>query len=233
APVTGYEGAVYASVFTPDGKILASAGMDCTLKLWDPGTGSLLRTLSGHTNEVNGAAFSPDSKLLASASDDGAVKLWDVVSGREQAQIFGGTVQAVCVAFAPCGKTLAAGFNNGHVRIWDFMARRELPVLRAHRKRVEFLAFSPDGKALATAAENAAVWNVATWKLQTVVHQVNVAYGKVNALAFGHRSSLLATAATDWTTVVWDRASGNRLFSSSYAESVEAVAFSPDDRTLA
>jgi WD40 repeat protein/serine/threonine protein kinase len=229
----GHAGAAYDVVFSPDGKLLASAGQDRTVKLWEPATGQLQRTLRGHTNEVNGVAFSPDGKMLATAGDDGGVKLWDVVSGRERAALFQGPVQAVCVAFAPGGKILAAGFNDGRVRIWDFAAGRELPVLSAHRKRIEFLGFSADGKTLATAAENAAVWNVATWQLQRAVHNVASPAGQVSSLAFGRRSPLLATAANDSMAVVWDPASGNRLFSFGHPESVEAVAFSPDDRMLA
>ena len=66
-----------------DGRLLASAGADNTVKLWDVPTGRELRTLAGHTDLVTSLAFSADSQVVASASYDRSVKLWDAQSGQE------------------------------------------------------------------------------------------------------------------------------------------------------
>jgi len=62
--------------FSPDGRLLASASEDKTVRLWDPVTGQHQRTLTGHAGPVRSVAFSPDGRLLASAGDDGTVRLW-------------------------------------------------------------------------------------------------------------------------------------------------------------
>ena len=71
----GHSGSVSAVVFSPDGKLLASASWDDTVRLWDPATGASLQTLEGHLDSVSAVAFSPDGKLVASGSNDGTVRL--------------------------------------------------------------------------------------------------------------------------------------------------------------
>ena len=72
----GHEGRVSSAVFSRDGKVLASASWDDTIRLWNPETGRHLTTFYGHSGNVNAVAFSPDGTTLASGSDDDTIKLW-------------------------------------------------------------------------------------------------------------------------------------------------------------
>jgi WD40 repeat protein len=62
--------------FSPDDKMIASAGYDSTVKVWDTITGTLVRTYAGHTGTIWAVDFSPDGKWIASASSDKTVKIW-------------------------------------------------------------------------------------------------------------------------------------------------------------
>lgn len=74
----GHSNPARSVAFSPDGKRLASASEDCTIKIWNTGTGKEVLTLKGHSKAVVSVAFSPDGKRLASGSWDDTVKIWDM-----------------------------------------------------------------------------------------------------------------------------------------------------------
>ncbi len=76
--VKGEANDVTAVTFVPDGKTLASASANHTVKLWDVATGKEKATLKGHSHIVTSLSVSPDGKTLASGSLDGTIRLWDI-----------------------------------------------------------------------------------------------------------------------------------------------------------
>src|SRR2546423_7586647 len=80
-PLDRHDDYINVIAFSPDGKRIASASNDRTIKLWDVSSGTMLRSLEEHASGVNSIAFSADGKFLASASMDTTVKVWSAATG--------------------------------------------------------------------------------------------------------------------------------------------------------
>lgn len=103
----------------PDGKAIATASNDRTVKIWHAGNGQAIRTLNGHDDWVNSVAYSPDGKRIASASYDHTVRLWNT-STYEQVLILKGHSGYVYNAlFSPDGRRIASGSVDGTLKLWE------------------------------------------------------------------------------------------------------------------
>lgn len=119
-----YHGAWIQSVaFSPDGRYIASGAADNAVKLWDVSDGSLVRTLTGHTDYVRTLAFSPDGSLLASGAGgfnvpDNSIKLWNVDDGTLVRTLTGHFDWVLAVDFALGGKVLGSASRDGSIKFW-------------------------------------------------------------------------------------------------------------------
>lgn len=222
----GHNAAVTNVAYSTDGKRLASASYDQTVKVWDTTSGEVIHTLKGHTGMVWSLAFSPDGKRLVSAGWDREARVWDTNSAQELRKISGRAV-IYWLAFSPDGKWLASGNDDGTVQVWDAASGMEKMTFTGHTAGVRGVSFSPDSKRLASASDDRTVkvWDITTSKevLTSSGHT-----GPAVSVSFSPDGKHLASAGgyRDGTIKLWDATNGREARTLiGHSSGVTSVAF--------
>ena len=227
-------GSVQTVKFSPvDNSLLASAGDDTTIKIWNLQDNTIATTLRGHSRKIHSVAFSPDGTLLASGSDDWTFRLWDVEAGEHIAtleHIIGRNRSAIIeVAFSPDGQLLAtAGFD---VKLWEVSTHNEIDTLQ-HNEWVVALAFSPNGELLATGDNQGRIkiWNIQERK---IIAQLEGDATRVDTLVFSPDGRTLASAGYHGVIKLWDVSDWSSLGTlQSNRGTAYTLDFSPNGKAL-
>jgi WD40 repeat protein len=238
----GHTSEVMQVSFSPNGQILASAGRDSKVNLWDVDSGNLRWILS--VPDAQTAVFRPDGHMLAAAGESGGIHLFDIPAGNPAGVLGNPSADSVplsdgsstteriyTVDFSPDGRFLAAAEVSG-LRVYENSALVRGPDVSAPL----VVKFSPDGRWLASAG-NAfgksgpiALWRVATWLPH---HTLKPAFSP-GALAFSPDGKLLASGGEDKTVTIWEVSSGQQVRTlAGVGGKVRSLAFRPDGRELA
>ena len=254
----GHNGPLRSVAFNSDGSIMASAGVDGSIVLWDAATlkpiGEPLQPDTQQTTgtvELRSVAFSPTEALVAVAALDGLVYLWDVsdlddaialtpLDGHSDRPI-------LALAFSADGTVLASAGNadrdgsigdgsRSAIVLWDVATKRPLGELGGHEGPVLDMAFSPAGDTLASGSTDAtiALWDV---DQRSSLATIDSHEDFVSSVAFSSDGRRLVSGGWDRVAKVWDIANPTspRLLSTfeGHDDIIRSVAFGPDDKIVA
>jgi WD40 repeat protein len=238
----GHQGPIYDVEFNPQQQMIASAGLDHAVVLWDSVTGLQLRRLAGHTAAITSLAFSSDGKTLASASFDKTVRVWDVASGGAIATLNGHSDEVLSVAFSPNGRRLVTGSLDRTIGLWDVGTGRELRTFQGHTAAVARVVFSPDGRTVASAGldKTIRIWNADSGALLRTL----AGGQQVVTVAYSPDQRVLVSGSIFGTIKFWDVATGSLIRTLERSSTLDvpiekqpflldSIAFSPDGSTLA
>lgn len=199
---------LYDAEFSPDGSLLATAGYDRTIRLWEAATGKFVREFPSHNAAIYDLAFSPDGTVLASASGDSTSKIWKVASGERLDTLNQPQGEQFRIDFTPDGNFIVGAGADNRIRLWRFLSKdrpRINPVVHSrygHEDAIVELAVSADGKTLLTASADRALkrWSLPGLELVEVLgEQPDV----VSSLAFLSGGKGFSAARMDGTVATF------------------------------
>ncbi|GAA5924232.1 hypothetical protein JCM1841_006881 [Sporobolomyces salmonicolor] len=213
----GHLSAVFCVAWSPRGDLVASGGMDETVRVWDVQKGRCMRLLPAHSAPVSAVQFSRDGTMIVSGSWDGYIRIWDTATGQCLKTLVDDDNTPVSnVRFTPNSKFLFTSTLDSTIRLWDYQTDKILKSYTGHVNRKFCIPsiLTTDGKYLLSGSED---HKVVVWDLQSreVVDTLEAHKDVVVALAHHPTMAILATGGLekDATVKIWIDASSSTVAS--------------------
>lgn len=231
--LVGHGDSIESVAFSPDGQLIATASLDKTVRLWDVATGKAIgEPMTAESGVPLAIAFSSEGKSLAVGSSDGSIQLWRVDSRSKLGEPLLGHTGAVRSIAVRADGVFASGAADKTVRLWDMRSLASVGELHGHEGVIGSVAFSPDGNFLASASRDG---TIRIWELAGSARLIDVQHGIDRdgiSIAYTPGGHTLISAGGK-RVLMWSLARPLWRSMRGHTELIEAVAISPDGKTIA
>ena len=221
--------------YNPDGTLLAACESN-QVKVYDPTSGDLILTLSGHKSDVTAITFSRDGAHIASGDAGGTVIIWGAKSGKPQLELLGHSNAIEGLTFSPDGKWLITSSDDTTIKVWDAMTGSLLHDYHEFTGVTDTVTFSPDGRFFAFSDGSIHVSRLdPSDSKQSSTLTTNEILNIPNAIEATFSPDGKQLAGTNGQQIkVWDSTNGKELLTLvGHTSWVIGIAFSPDGKRLA
>ncbi len=250
----GHTDVIWDVSFSPENDLIASGGVDKTIKLWTS-DGKLLRTLRSHQDSITSLQFSPDGTRLASSSHDKTIKIWKLNPVQNHRRgtanlwllthhqeektnpiipltLKGHRGSVYSIAFSPSGTMIASASEDKTVKFWNLQGK--LLNTLEYQTPLNWVRFSPDSQLIAVATDPGIV-QISTLNGKPVSELVHSRCEecRVYGVSFSPNGEMIATAGGDRTVKLWTRNGRLLRVLRGHTEVIYGVKFSPDGQILA
>ena len=223
--------------FSSNGRFLASAGKDKTIKVWQSRSQKVTNTMLFESDYANSIVFSPDNEVLISGEKDGTTKFWSLPD-RELVRTLNGHQKGVnSIAVHPKGKLIASASDDKTVNLWSVKSGKQVCTLTGHTDNVMAVVFNPNGDVLASSGDindkTVKLWFLSDNRSITLKGHSDW-FGGVYTIAFSSDSKLIASGSKDKTIKIWQVDTGKEILTlEGHSDDITSIAISADNKILA
>jgi WD40 repeat protein len=228
--LTGHQGRLWSTAYSPDGRWLATSGDDRTVKLWIARNGRLVRDLP-HSDWVRSLCFSPDGKILATGSTDNKIRLWTPRLGDQPFDLLEGHSNWIrTLVFTQDGKTLWSSGDDGMIRGWHVQSGQCIVTTPDQNSRIWALAVNSQFLASGNDAGQVQLWHPATGAPQSAPYSEKLP--AIRSIALHPTEPLLAVGHVDHVIRLWNLENGQSQELIGHDHWVRSLVFHPDQPVL-